>query len=149
MSVDLPAPFSPTSAWTVPVRTLRSTSRLATTPGKRLVTPVSSTATSDRAAGGADEARVRSSGMAVSCSGTGPASSRTGVKANGARGTLARSHGPRPRRAGSGGRVGDLDLAGDDLLLVLVELGLDVVDLTTGGGVVDAALLEVVDARPC
>ena len=43
MSVDLPAPFSPTTAWTSPASTRRETSRLATTPGKRFVMPVSST----------------------------------------------------------------------------------------------------------
>ena len=32
----------------------------------------------------------------------------------------------------------DLDLAVDDLLLGVVELGLDVVDLAAGGGVADA-----------
>ena len=35
MSVDLPAPFSPTMAWIVPGITLRLTPSLATTPGKR------------------------------------------------------------------------------------------------------------------
>ena len=44
ISVDLPAPFSPTSACTVPARTAKCTSLLATTPGKRLVMPRSSTA---------------------------------------------------------------------------------------------------------
>src|SRR3712207_6576047 len=44
MSVDLPAPFSPTTAWTVPRATRMSTSRFATTPGKRFVMPRSSTA---------------------------------------------------------------------------------------------------------
>lgn len=42
--VDLPAPFSPTRAWTVPRRTVMSMSWLATTPGNRLVMPRSSTA---------------------------------------------------------------------------------------------------------
>src|SRR2546422_9263316 len=37
MSVDFPAPFSPTMAWISPVRTARLTPSLATTPGKRLV----------------------------------------------------------------------------------------------------------------
>src|SRR6478735_950007 len=52
--VDLPAPFSPTRACTVPRRTLKVMSELATTPGKRLVMPVSSTAggTVEVAAGG-------------------------------------------------------------------------------------------------
>ncbi|CAK7281517.1 hypothetical protein SGPA1_12310 [Streptomyces misionensis JCM 4497] len=47
--MDLPAPFSPHRAWTVPLDTVMSMSRLATTPGKRLVMPRSSTA-----AGGLD-----------------------------------------------------------------------------------------------
>ncbi len=44
ISVDLPAPFSPTMAWMVPLRTTMSMSEFATTPGKRLVIPRSSTA---------------------------------------------------------------------------------------------------------
>src|SRR6266566_9470875 len=44
ISVDLPAPFSPTSAWISPARTSRSTWSLATTPGKAFVMPRSSTA---------------------------------------------------------------------------------------------------------
>src|ERR1700693_2470513 len=36
-SVDLPAPFSPRSAWTSPSRASKSTESLAKTPGKRLV----------------------------------------------------------------------------------------------------------------
>ena|SRR5436190_7605903 len=39
ISVVLPAPFSPSSAWISPRRTSRSMWSLATTPGKRLVTP--------------------------------------------------------------------------------------------------------------
>ena len=39
--VDLPAPFSPTRACTVPRRTLMLMSELATTPGNRLVIPAS------------------------------------------------------------------------------------------------------------
>jgi hypothetical protein len=44
MSVDLPAPFSPSRAWTSPLSEERSTPSLATTPGNRLVMPCSSTA---------------------------------------------------------------------------------------------------------
>ena len=44
MSVDLPAPFSPTIAWILPRRTVRLTLELATTPGNRLVMALSSTA---------------------------------------------------------------------------------------------------------
>ena len=40
ISVDLPAPFSPTMAWMVPLRTTMSMSEFATTPGKRLVMPL-------------------------------------------------------------------------------------------------------------
>src|SRR6478735_2947448 len=42
MSVDLPAPFSPSSACTSPRRTSRSTLSLATIPGNRFVMPRSS-----------------------------------------------------------------------------------------------------------
>src|SRR6478736_5366919 len=44
MSVDLPAPFSPSSAWTSPGRTSKSTWSLARTPGKDLTTPTASRA---------------------------------------------------------------------------------------------------------
>src|SRR5512132_2366879 len=43
INVDLPAPFSPISAWTSPVRSSRFTSSLASTPGKRLVMRSSTT----------------------------------------------------------------------------------------------------------
>src|SRR6478609_4360612 len=43
-SVDLPAPFSPSSACTSPSATSKWTSSFATTPGNRLVIPRSSTA---------------------------------------------------------------------------------------------------------
>src|SRR3954452_12102836 len=43
-SVDLPAPFSPSSACTSPADASKWTSSLATTPGNRLVIPRSSTA---------------------------------------------------------------------------------------------------------
>ena len=39
MSVDFPAPFSPSSAWISPGRTSRSIPSLATTPGYRFVMP--------------------------------------------------------------------------------------------------------------
>src|SRR5580765_6475384 len=42
ISVDLPAPFSPRSACTSPLRRSKSTPSFATTPGKRLVIPLSS-----------------------------------------------------------------------------------------------------------
>src|SRR3712207_2570741 len=44
MSVDLPAPFSPSSACTSPPRRSKSTRSLATRAPKRLVTPLSSSA---------------------------------------------------------------------------------------------------------
>ena len=44
ISVDLPAPFSPTIACTVPARTSMSMSWLAMTPGNRLPMPRSRTA---------------------------------------------------------------------------------------------------------
>src|SRR4051812_39046421 len=43
-SVDLPAPFSPSSACTSPAAASKSTPSFATTPGNRLVMPLSSTA---------------------------------------------------------------------------------------------------------
>ena len=43
-SVVFPAPFSPSSAWTSPERTSKSTSSFATTPGKRFVIPRIATA---------------------------------------------------------------------------------------------------------
>src|SRR5260221_3403452 len=39
MSVDLPAPFSPNSTWTSPMRRSKSTASSATTPGKCLLRP--------------------------------------------------------------------------------------------------------------
>ena len=42
ISVDLPAPFSPSSACTSPAQSVRSMPSLATTPGKTLVIPRSS-----------------------------------------------------------------------------------------------------------
>src|SRR6266511_2467833 len=38
-SVDLPAPFSPSSAWTSPTAASKSTASFASTPGKRLLIP--------------------------------------------------------------------------------------------------------------
>src|ERR1700761_3208791 len=44
MSVDLPAPFSPSSAWMLPASSLSPTPRRALTPGKDLTMPLSSSA---------------------------------------------------------------------------------------------------------
>ena len=52
MSVDLPAPFSPSRAWTSPVRRSKLTSSLATMPGKRLTMPRISTVDGTPWAGG-------------------------------------------------------------------------------------------------
>src|SRR6476661_7025414 len=51
--VLLPAPFSPSSAWTSPRRRSKSTSSLASTPGKRLTIPRASTASDDGSPGAA------------------------------------------------------------------------------------------------
>src|SRR5215213_290354 len=53
MSVLLPAPFSPRSAWTSPGRRSKSTWSFARTPGKRLTIPVAWMASSGGAAGAA------------------------------------------------------------------------------------------------
>src|SRR5919112_3106484 len=121
------------------------TSRLATTPGKRLVIPLSHTAgaavwtsgavvtellvaaAGARRAGEAGVGRRTARGDATASPRTGVPSARTGPSCVGSR------------------RGGHRDLAVDDLLLVGVDLGLDRVQLPTGRGVVDAAGLEVVD----
>src|SRR5262245_28920338 len=59
MSVDLPAPFSPSSAWTSPRRRSKSTWSLATTPGKRFVMPRSSRTAGSCAIGGNPRGRER------------------------------------------------------------------------------------------
>src|SRR3954468_13675019 len=156
INVDLPAPFSPTMACTSPRATRSSMSLLATTPGKRLVIPRSSTAS------GVDSVNGISSGAGV---GHGLQSRTGGLPAAGRRTTTSSRRGdgthgkrraggvyhPRARRcpvllrtSASRGR-GDLDLAVDDLLLEVVELGLDVVDEPTRGGQAHAAGREVVD----
>src|SRR5215211_2460069 len=95
MSVDLPAPFSPSSACTSPRRRSKSTRSFATTAPNRLVTPLSS----------------RAGGVSL-------------------RGLLH--------------RVGDVrDLAREDLLLDLVELGLVLLDLRRHGAHAHSLRLEV------
>ena len=44
INVDFPAPFSPSRQWTSPRRSANEMSSLATTPGKALLMPSSSTA---------------------------------------------------------------------------------------------------------
>src|SRR3954462_6820592 len=56
-SVDLPAPFSPSSACTSPSTAAKSTPSFATTPGNRLVIPRRETATAMEQAGGTRSAR--------------------------------------------------------------------------------------------
>src|SRR5438093_4973742 len=58
-SVVLPAPFSPSSAWTSPAAASKSTSALATTAGKRFVIPRSATA------GGGGEACASPPGLST------------------------------------------------------------------------------------
>src|SRR5918994_7077535 len=117
MRVDLPAPFSPQTAWISPASTRRSTRSLATTPGNRLVMPSSSTAA---------VMRLR----------------WLGGSAVGADASPAPQLRPHPSSLGDGG---NLDLAGDDLLLEVVELAGDVVDEAPAGRIIDALGLEVED----
>src|SRR5688500_14087395 len=123
MSVDLPAPFSPTMACTWPRVTVMLTSLLATTPGNRLVMPLSSTAMSAEAS-----ARCTDSGVVVAEIAHAPHKKQPGP---------GRRYRVRPGPVNrSGVRIGLLvghrDLAADDLGLVVVELCLDVVDLSAG-----------------
>src|SRR5918995_883971 len=100
ISVDLPAPFSPTTPWMVPRGICRSTFLLAWTGPKRLSMPTSSTA------GGASAGARRASLAACAA---------------------VSAKRPRPVRDPLLlGRivVRDLELAADDLLLRLLEPGL-------------------------
>src|SRR4029453_854714 len=87
ISVDLPAPFSPRSACTSPLRRSKSTPSFATTPGKRLVIPLSS---------------------------------RRGASAMGA-GSVRGGTSPPLTEGSLVHRVRDVELGGDDLLLVLLD----------------------------
>src|SRR3954467_3164898 len=127
-----------------------SMSLLATTPGNRLVMPRSSTA-----AGGLDALMAHSpGGKGLRRGGQASATLARQLRATrvelthcyGSTGGLSRP----PRRArvpaGTVRSAGlDLDGAVDDLLLRLVQLGLDVVDEATAGGEADTALGEGVD----
>src|SRR6188474_2328180 len=107
------------------------TSLLATTPGNRLVMPLSSTAMSAE-----PPARCTDSGVVVAEIAHAP------HNAAGPGQTLSRLSGPgEPIGCSNRLLVRHRDLAADDLCLVVLELGLDVVDLPTGRGVADAVLL--------
>src|SRR5882757_9560782 len=110
MRVDLPAPFSPHSACTSPARTVSLMSSLATTPGKRLVIPVSTTV-------GAPRSVAVVMGQLL----TALPRARPIWRARG-RGCL-------PLRSAAGHGRGHRDRAGDDLRLVGVDGALDVVHL--------------------
>src|SRR4051794_29959886 len=121
ISVDLPAPFSPRSACTSPLRTSRETSSLATMPGNLFVMPrisrTSSSVTRPRSYPGTRRGRASSARPLRSC--------------------LARSVGLLDRRR-------NLQLAGDDLRPVAVHQ----LDVGRGHGRVDladahAAVLQV------
>src|SRR3954471_16861931 len=104
-------------------------SRLATTPGKRLVMPRSSTAYGSPAAG--------TSLVLIA-----PLYSIPDANGGGERSKPARPASVlRPERSRSGGHR---DLAGLDLVRVLLDLALDVVDEATRGGQADAVGLQVV-----
>src|SRR3954454_12917764 len=109
-------------------------SRLATTPGKRLVMPRSSTAYGSPAAG--------TSLVLIA-----PLYSIPDANGGWERSTPARPASViEPERSRSGGHR---DPAGLDLVRVLLDLALDVVDEAAGGGQADAVRLQVVgDVRP-
>src|SRR6476469_6592862 len=131
--VDVPAPFSPTTACTSPRPTVRLTSELATTPGNRLVIPRSSI-TGAPAGASASSGRSVETVLMVSHPHTIGAGPEDGAP-DPAPWSLLRSS------CRSGGRR-DLQGAVLDLLLVLLQLGLDVVHEPTAGGVADTAVLE-------
>src|SRR6476646_4134554 len=119
MSVDLPAPFSPTMAWIVPLPTRRLTPSLATTPGNRLTMSRSSMA----------------GGRAPSVAVTPVVLVRNG---------RCRAHGPAPHLRSRRPRLRDvryLDLAADDLLLEILERAGVLVDGRVAHGVADPVVL--------
>lgn len=168
--VDLPAPFSPTRAWTVPRRTVMSMSWLATTPGNRLVMPRSSTAwglldalmthspwqerrAEAMEAVGAKKVPRPADATRVAPPNRWPPGNRwrtvcvrlrrravEGRTRNRGPGEQPKQLPPGPDRRDGSGRGLDLDRAVDDLLLRLVELGLDVREVVTRGGQRDAPL---------
>src|SRR5438093_12401743 len=124
ISVDLPAPFSPSRACTSPRRRSKSTSSLASTPGNRFVMPRSS-----RTAG----ASMRSDSMRLETTSGAEAPLDDPVSA-----VLLLD----------GGR--DLDLPGDDLLLEHRDLGEDLLpqralELRADLAERDALVLQVED----
>src|ERR671924_430375 len=122
MSVDFPAPFSPTRAWISPDRKVRSTESFATTPGKRLVIPSSLIrGASSLAAFPSSASEARPPPLSVTRSSA--------------------------RFSSSLGLRRHLYLAVDDLLLELVELGLDV--LGQEPGVVVVLVHRVPDSILC
>src|SRR5581483_9282852 len=129
ISVDLPAPFSPSRACTSPCSTSRSTWSLASTPGNCFVIPLSSRTGSALTAArfyGAENAGGRARGPPSPE--TGPGTGRI----------------PSPSRSSTLQRRRRLDLAGDDLGLQRVDprdVGLRHLraDLAEG----DAAVLQV------
>src|SRR5687768_18289620 len=67
MSVDLPAPFSPSSAWISPARRTKSTPSSARTPGNTFSTPrASSSGLSDVRIGSLDEPLLPHTGGKIS-----------------------------------------------------------------------------------
>src|SRR5688572_27859859 len=127
ISVDLPAPFSPTIAWMVPRSTRRWMSELATTPGKRLVIPRSSTAVPAAPPPEMPALAPVPAGSAICHSSVGRGSRRA-AQGDGPEGTRA-SHanaiggglaGPPPSRTRRLLAGRHLDGAADDLLLVVV-----------------------------
>src|SRR3954453_13454025 len=117
MSVLLPAPFSPRSAWISPGSTTRSMESFAVKEPKRLVTPRSSSPTD----------ALRS----LPLDGV-PTRPRVDRRTGGSEGEYHVGHSPSPLRDRSADRPGslrlagrgDLDLAGGDVLLDRVELAL-------------------------
>src|SRR5690606_5475085 len=138
ISVDLPAPFSPTIAWIVPRRTSMSMSWFAMTPGKVLPMPRRRTTTSPDPTGAVPAVVVLLTMSPSMVGGPKDAARPHAIAWDRAR-CLSRARTRSLRRNG--------DLAVDDLLLVLLELVGDVVDVAARGRVADAVDRQVVDLR--